>query len=56
VGKDDINGTGLWGDYQTFRRTRGDTFTHEFQPGFSANWIRAFSDQEAIATVWFVYE
>jgi hypothetical protein len=52
----DINGTGLWVDYQTFRLTPGDTFTHEFQPGFSANWIRAVSDQETIATVWFVYE
>lgn len=52
----DLNGTGLWVDYQTFSLTPGETFVHTFQPGFSANWIRAVSDQETIATVWFVYE
>ncbi|MEZ6125323.1 MAG: hypothetical protein R3C49_19415 [Planctomycetaceae bacterium] len=52
----DLNGTGLWVDYQTLDVPPGKTITHHFPTGFSASWIRAKTDRDATATVWLSYE
>ena len=52
----DIDGTDLWIPYKTFKLESGITVTHEFPEGFSAYWIRATSDSNTKATVWFEYE
>jgi len=45
-----------WHKYLTFKVKPGKTSKHEFSEGFSAHWIRAVSDTDCKATVWFVYE
>lgn len=52
----DIDGEGLWVDYQTFEVPPGKTIAHEFPKGFSACWIRAVSNRDATATVVLNYE
>jgi hypothetical protein len=51
----DITGTGSWLPYQALEVSAGETLTHEFPSGYSANWIRAVSDHETSATVQFAY-
>ncbi len=52
----DIDGTGHWCDYRTFEVPSGETLTHAFPTGYSANWIRAVADQSVKATVQLTYE
>ncbi len=52
----DIDGTGLWVEYQTFNVTVGETLSHDFPEAFSAYWVRAVSDVDTSATVMFNYE
>ena len=52
----DIDGTGLWVPYHTFNVTAGESVTHEFPEGFSAYWVRAKSDKDTSANVWFSYK
>ncbi|HJN13724.1 MAG TPA: discoidin domain-containing protein [Pirellulaceae bacterium] len=51
----DIDGTGLWIPYQSFKLAAGQTVKHNFPAGFSAYWVRAVSDARTIATVTFIY-
>ncbi|MBL8892458.1 MAG: hypothetical protein JNL67_20955 [Planctomycetaceae bacterium] len=51
----DVTGTGVWIPYQSFEVPGGEPMQHEFPAGFSANWIRAVSNQETKATVQFEY-
>jgi len=43
-------------NYKTFTIPAGKTITHEFPSGFSAHWVRAVSDKDCNATVWFSYQ
>lgn len=52
----DIDGTGLWVDYQTFALKTGEPLSHTFAEGFSAYWVRATSSTDAKVTAWFTYE
>ena len=51
----DIDGTGLWIPYRSFRLAAGATMEHTFPEGFSAYWVRALSDRNCRATVLFEY-
>ncbi|MCB9952803.1 MAG: hypothetical protein H6824_17655 [Planctomycetaceae bacterium] len=52
----DITGTGVWVDYfQTFDVPPGETVTHRFLEGYSANWIRAVTSADTTATVQLEY-
>ncbi|WP_146389853.1 sulfatase-like hydrolase/transferase [Allorhodopirellula solitaria] len=51
----DLDGNGLWVNYQSFRVPEGESIQHEFPDGFSACWVRAVSDADTIATVQFEY-
>ncbi len=51
----DVTGTGVWLPYQSYTVAQGTTVKHPFPAGFSANWIRAISDQDTVATVQFEY-
>lgn len=42
--------------YKTFFVKAGQTLNYEFPTGFSAHWVRASSDKECKATVWFTYQ
>ena len=52
----DIDGTGLWVPYKTFAVEPGKPVAYEFPEAFSAYWVRATSDNDTTATVWFKYE
>ena len=52
----DIDGTGLWVRYETFKLKADETVTHNFPESFSAYWVRATSDKETTATVWLTYQ
>ena len=52
----DIDGTGLWVRYETFKLKAGETVTHNFPESFSAYWVRATSDKDTTATVWLTYQ
>lgn len=52
----DLDGTGLWVPYKTFDVEAGNTVSHQFPEGFSAYWVRAISNTETSATVWFKYD
>ncbi|NWK55256.1 discoidin domain-containing protein [Verrucomicrobiaceae bacterium N1E253] len=52
----DLDGTGLWVPYNIFELKAEETVTHNFPEGFSAYWVRAVSDADTTATVWFKYE
>ena len=52
----DIDGTGFWVDYQSFKVGPNESATHVFPAGFSACWIRAKCDHDTIATLQFTYE
>ncbi len=47
----DLDGTGLWVPYKTFKLSSGKKTTHSFPKGFSAYWVRAVSDTGTTATV-----
>lgn len=51
----DVDGTGLWVAYQTFKIEGGKNFHHRFPMGYSAYWVRAVCDKEAIVSVQFKY-
>lgn len=51
----DIDGTGLWLPYETFKLKAGETVSLDFPEGFSAYWVRATSDAATTATAWFTY-
>lgn len=51
----DMDGTGLWLPYETFELAAGESVSHDFPEGFSAYWVRAVSDRDTMATVWFTY-
>ncbi|TWI17189.1 hypothetical protein IQ31_03925 [Sphingobacterium siyangense] len=42
--------------YETIHIPAGTTVEHKFPKGFSAHWVRAISDRECQATVWFSYQ
>ena len=42
--------------YKTFEVKAGKTLTYEFPTGFSAHWVRAITDNDCKATVWFNYQ
>lgn len=42
--------------YKTFTVPAGKTISYEFPRGFSAHWVRAISDKDCTATVWFTYQ
>ena len=52
----DIDGTGLWVNYKTFKIEAGKELNHQFPKAFSAYWVRVKSSKAAKATAWFVYE
>jgi len=52
----DIDGTGLWVPYKSFKLDSGKTLNYKFPAGFSAYWVRAISSADTIATVLFTYE
>ena len=51
----DLDGNGLWVDYQAFTIPADKTVTHEIPKAFSACWIRALSDRDTAATVMLEY-
>ncbi|MEQ1902766.1 MAG: hypothetical protein ABL888_01110 [Pirellulaceae bacterium] len=51
----DVTGSGVWLPYQSFSVPSGETLTHVFSVGYSANWIRAVAESETSATVQFEY-
>lgn len=51
----DLDGTGVWVPYETFKLDAGQTLSHEFPKGFSAYWVRARSNKAITATAWFTY-
>ncbi len=51
----DLDGTGLWVDYQAFTIPADKTVAHEIPTAFSACWIRAVSDRDTTATVMLEY-
>ena len=51
----DIDGTGLWVPYRSFRTEPGGHETHHFPAGFDAYWVRAVTDRDTRATVELFY-
>lgn len=51
----DVDGTGLWIPYRTFKLKGGTSTTHRFPDGFSAYWVRAVSGTDSTASVQFDY-
>lgn len=51
----DIDGTGLWVPYRSFKTRAGVALNHEFPRGFDAYWVRAIADRDTRATVHFTY-
>ena len=52
----DIDGTGTWVEYKSFRIEPRAELVEEFPQGFSAYWVRAVADQPTKASVVFSYE
>ncbi|MDZ8119121.1 hypothetical protein [Pontiella agarivorans] len=52
----DVDGTGIWVPYRSFKTEAGKAVTHTFPEGFSAYWVRAVCHSDTTATVQFVYE
>jgi hypothetical protein len=52
----DVDGTGLWVPYKSFRLKPGKTVKHTLPEGFSAYWVRAVSNADTTAAVMFTYE
>lgn len=52
----DVDGTGLWIPYRVFKLRAAAVVEHSFPEGFSAYWVRATSDGDALASVQFDYE
>ena len=51
----DIDGKGLWIDYEAFNCKPDQAINHEFPAGFSAHWLRVVSDTETTATAQLEY-
>jgi len=51
----DLDGTGHWVDYRTFKLTANKPLEHQFKPEFQAYWIRFVSDQNAAVTAQLTY-
>ena len=51
----DIDGTGLWVPWRTFKTAPGETIEHAFPEGFGAYWVRAIADRDMRATVQLEY-
>jgi hypothetical protein len=47
----DVDGTGLWIPYQSFKLEEGGKVSGKFPDGFSAYWVRAISSDDTEATV-----
>jgi len=52
----DIDGTGLWVPFKTFKLSAGETISYNFPESFSAYWVRAASDAAATVTIEFSYQ
>jgi hypothetical protein len=52
----DVDGTGLWVPYKSFRLDTATPVHHIFPAGFSAYWVRAVSDTDTVATILFTYD
>ena len=52
----DIDGTGVWIPYRTFKVSAEESIEHVFPDGFSAYWVRAISNQDTQATVQLRYD
>ncbi len=52
----DVDGTGAWVAYESFKIKKGAVIDGEFPIEFSAYWVRAVSDTSTRATVQFRYE
>ena len=52
----DVDGTGVWAPYESFKIKKGAVIDGEFPIEFSAYWVRAVSDTSTRATVQFRYE
>lgn len=52
----DIDGTGIWVPYKTFKLKANRKMTHKFDDAFSAYWVRGVSSDNAKVTVWFTYK
>ncbi len=52
----DVDGTGVWAPYQSFKVEPGTVVEGEFPIEFSAYWVRAVSDTNTNATVQLRYE
>ncbi len=52
----DVDGTGLWVPYKTFKLEAGKSVAHTFSEGFSAYWVRARSNVDSTATAQFTYK
>ena len=51
----DIDGKGLWIDYQSFECAPSQSMTHEFPSGFSASWLRVIPSVTTTATAQLEY-
>jgi len=51
----DIDGTGLWVPYKSFKLKADQKVKYTFPEGFSAYWVRAVSDKDTIASAIFTY-
>jgi hypothetical protein len=47
----DLNGNGLWVNYDVFTVAAKQTVSHKFPTAFSACWLRAVTDQDTTATL-----
>jgi hypothetical protein len=52
----DIDGTGLWVPYKSFKLNSAKKVKHTFPEGFSAYWVRAVSNVDTTASAIFTYE
>lgn len=52
----DIDGTGVWVPYKTFRLRSRQPVSHHFPEGFSAYWVRATCDVDCQSTATFIYQ
>jgi hypothetical protein len=52
----DVDGTGLWVPYKSFKLKEGKKVSHTFPEGFSAYWVRAVSDTATTVSAIFTYQ
>ncbi len=52
----DLDGTGHWVDYHTFKLEANKPVEHQFQPEFQAYWVRFVSDTDTQASAQLSYE